>query len=294
MLPRSAHTAALLLGGTAMFLVGALDDLKGLNPRTKLAGQVAGALLAYFLGLRVDFLTNPWDGMFFLGSLSLPVTVLWLVGITNALNLIDGLDGLAAGVATIAAVTLAVVAWLEGQAQAATAALVLAAVTLAFLRFNFYPAKLFMGDSGAMFLGFNLAALAVLGTAKSTTVLSLLVPVLALGLPILDTSWAILRRLYHGQPIFGADKEHLHHRLLRLGLHQRQAVLLIYGMHISLGISAVLLAMLTTAQSILFLAAVTVAALVLVNLLGLSAGEVGKAQTHDRSHTKSWQTGPPV
>lgn len=290
LLPRSNHTWALFVGGTTVFLVGVVDDIRGLSPRAKLVGQVLAAVLASVLGIKVEFLTNPWDGMIFLGSLSLPVTVLWLVGVTNALNLIDGLDGLAAGVASIAGATLAVVAWLEGQSQAAAAALVLVAAATAFLRYNFYPAKLFMGDSGAMFLGFNLAALAVLGTAKSATVLSLLVPVLALGLPILDTFWAILRRLYHGQPVFDADGEHLHHRLLRLGLSQRQAVLLIYGMHTSLGLFAVLLAMLTTAQSILMLAAVAIAALVLVNLLGLSQ----RQPAEKRQPAKPWQVGPPV
>ncbi|MGB9886407.1 MAG: glycosyltransferase family 4 protein [Moorellales bacterium] len=289
---RTPYTWALVAGGTAIFLVGVADDRWGLSPRVKLVGQVGAALLAYFLGVRVEFLTNPWDGLIFLGALTLPVTVFWLVAITNALNLIDGLDGLAAGVATIAATCLAAVAWLEGQFQVATVALVLAAAASAFLRYNFYPARLFMGDSGAMFLGFTLAALAVLGTAKSTTVLSLLVPVLALGLPILDTSWAVVRRLVRHRPVFAADKEHLHHRLLQMGLSQRQAVLLIYGMHTFLSLCAVLLAMLTTAQSLLMLAAVIVAALVVGNLLGFSHRGQAGAESQQRTRLRPGQ--PPV
>jgi len=288
---RFPHVWGLLAGGTVVFLVGVVDDLKGISPRAKLAGQVAGAVLASLLGVRVEFLTNPWDGLIFLGGFSLPVTVLWLVAITNALNLIDGLDGLAAGVAAIAGACLAAVAWLEGQGQVGVAAVALAATAAAFLRYNFHPALLFMGDSGAMFLGFNLAALAVLGTAKSTTVLSLLVPVLALGLPILDTFWAIVRRLVQGRPVFSADKGHLHHLLLRMGLNQRQAVLLIYGMHTSLSLCAVLLAMLTTAQSLLMLAAIVIAAVVVANLLGFSQKKETQPAEHRNRH--GFQPGRP-
>jgi UDP-GlcNAc:undecaprenyl-phosphate GlcNAc-1-phosphate transferase len=292
-LVRSPFVPALVLGGTLVFLLGVADDIRGINPWLKLAGQTAAATASALLGIRVEFLTNPWDGIVLLGGLSLPVTVLWLVAITNAMNLIDGLDGLAAGVAAIAGATLAAVAWLKGQVPAAAAAITLSATAAAFLRYNFHPAKVFMGDSGAMFLGFNLAALAVIGTAKSTTALSLLVPVLALGLPILDTSWAIVRRLSHGQPVFRADKEHLHHRLLQLGLDQRQAVLLLYGVHAALGIFAVLMAVLTTAQSLLMLAALVLLALVLANVLRVSHRLAQRAAA-DRSKAPTWQRGPSV
>lgn len=283
-LPWGHHSLALMVGGAMIFLLGVWDDIKGLHPKVKLTGQIITALVVYAMGIRVEFLSNPLDGMISLGILTLPVTVLWIVGVTNALNLIDGLDGLAAGIATIAALTLAVVSWMQGQNQAAMYALILAASAAAFLRFNFFPAKLFMGDSGSMFLGFNLATLAILGTAKMTTAVSLLAPLLALGLPLMDTSWAIMRRIHQRQPVFSADKQHLHHQLLGLGLTHPQAVLMIYGMHTSLSIFAILMARLNAEQSVLMLAALALITVVMVNLLGLIRRQM---VTHSRQESPS-------
>lgn len=262
----------LLLGGTVIMLLGVADDIKGLSPRVKLAGQVAAALILVAFGIRVEFLTNPFAGMFPLASLVIPVTLLWIIGITNAINLIDGLDGLAAGTSGIAAVTMAVVTALEGHTAIAALALILGASLAGFLRYNFYPAQIFMGDSGSMFLGFILAALAIMGLTKGATVISLFIPVVILGIPIMDTLFAIVRRFFNRKPIFQPDKQHLHHCLLNIGLSHRQTVLAIYLVNICLGISAVFLTQLTTDQSVVMLVALSVIMLTAANKIGVSGG----------------------
>ncbi|MFZ5641830.1 MAG: glycosyltransferase family 4 protein [Bacillota bacterium] len=245
----------LLLGGSIIVLLGILDDIRDISPRMKLLGQIVAAAVAVSLGIRVDFITNPfggtipleWQGIPF----GIPLTILWIVGITNALNLIDGLDGLAGGLSAIAALTLAVIGWREGALVIVLPALVLAASTIGFLRYNFYPARIFMGDSGSMFLGFILACLSVIGLIKTATVVSVFIPILILGIPIFDTLFAIIRRYFNNQPIFKADKEHLHHRLLEIGLSHRQTVLVIYGVNMLLGASAIWLTAMATDQAVL-------------------------------------------
>ncbi|KKM09926.1 UDP-phosphate N-acetylglucosaminyl 1-phosphate transferase [Clostridiales bacterium PH28_bin88] len=270
--PLTRSMWGLLLGGTLITLVGVVDDIKGLSPRVKLLGQVLAALVLVGFGIQVKFITNPFGDMFFPGRWGIPVTLLWVIGMTNALNLIDGLDGLAAGTAAIAAVTMAVIAWLEGQVLASGVALILAVSVLGFIRYNFNPAQIFMGDSGAMFLGFNLAALAIMGLTKGATVISLFIPVVILGIPIMDTFFAIVRRFFNRKPIFEADKHHLHHCLLDMGLSHRQTVLVIYLVNICLGISAVLLTRLTTDQSVLMLTGLTALILLGANKVGVVRG----------------------
>lgn len=237
--PWSKQVGGLLLGSSLIVLLGIIDDFKELSPSQKLGGQLLAAILILPFGLQIQFITNPLGGMIFLGFWGLPLTVIWIVGITNTLNFIDGLDGLAGGVAVIAAVTLAIVAWQEGQLIAARLALIVAGSALAFLIFNFYPARIFMGDSGAMFLGFFLANISILGALKSATAMTLLVPVLALGVPIFDTLFAIIRRRKLGHSIASADKDHIHHRLLRLGFSHRNAVLAVYLTSLLLGGAAI-------------------------------------------------------
>lgn len=224
----------LLLGATLVLTVGVVDDYRNLSPRIKLGGQIVAALIFIYLGNRVLWLSNPWaqglqDAMWHIGPWSVPLTLLWMVGVTNTINLIDGLDGLAAGVTTIASLTLLLVALQQGQGSIVVLTAALAGSTLGFLPYNFNPAQIFMGDGGSLFLGFVLAAIAVKGTLKSATVIALAVPMVALGLPIIDTFLAIIRRYRKGSPIFEADKGHLHHRLLERGLNQRQAVLFLYS-----------------------------------------------------------------
>lgn len=232
----------LLAGGTVIVMVGVIDDLRQLSARVKLMGQIAAALVMVLFNVRIDWLTNPFGGeMFYLELFSIPFTVLFTVSMINVVNLIDGLDGLAAGVSTIAAVTILLVALQQNFWVVAILTAALAGSSLGFLHYNFNPARIFMGDTGSMFLGFMLAGISVIGTVKSAATIALVVPVVALGLPILDTAFAIIRRYANGQPIFKPDKGHLHHRLLALGLSQRQAVLLMYGISSCLGVSAIVL-----------------------------------------------------
>ena len=251
--PLTREIYGLLAGGLLICLVGIWDDLRGVSPRVKLLFQVLAAAIVIKMGVRVDFMTNPIGGEVSLYYLSYPVTILWIIGVTNAVNLIDGLDGLAAGVSAIAGVTLGIVAILEGFSQVGMFALILAAAAFGFLKHNFYPAKIFMGDTGSLFLGYNLSVIAILGLTKSTTVISLFLPVVILGIPIIDTLLAILRRFSSKKPIFSADKEHLHHRLLAIGLTHRRSVLAIYGVSAFLGFSAVLMTRVTTAQGMLIM-----------------------------------------
>lgn len=232
----------LLLGGTVVLLLGMVDDIKSLPPLWKLAGQVLAAAIPIAFGIRVNFINNPFDGYFHLGWMSIPVTILWIVGVTNAINLIDGLDGLASGVSFIALMIFAFMAMkVNENLLISLSSVALAGSVLGFLRYNFHPAKIFLGDTGSMFLGFTIAVMAVMGLLKSVTLYTFISPILILGVPIFDTFFAILRRYKNHQPIFAADKAHLHHRLLNLGLSHRQAVLAIYCLALFFGLSAVLI-----------------------------------------------------
>ncbi|MDS1029655.1 MraY family glycosyltransferase [Bacillota bacterium LX-D] len=271
----TTQIVGLLLGGTLIVLIGVVDDTFGLSPKLKLAGQIAAAFILVHFGYRVHFITYPFgEGVIFLKQFSIPVTILWIIGVTNAINLIDGLDGLAAGTSAIAAVTMAVVAWIDGQILVTVLALILAASILGFLRYNFNPAQIFMGDSGSLFLGFNLGAMAILGLTKGATIISVFIPIVILGIPIMDTLFAIIRRFYNGKPIFQPDKKHLHHCLLEIGLTHKQTVLVIYAIDLCLGGSAVLLSKLSAAHSYMFLIALTVITIVGANKLGVLSGKV--------------------
>jgi UDP-N-acetylmuramyl pentapeptide phosphotransferase/UDP-N-acetylglucosamine-1-phosphate transferase len=223
------------VGGVAFFLIGLADDLFNLSPFLRLLMQVIVAGCAWWVGVRIDFLSVPFDGLVQIGWLSLPITVIWLVGMANAINWIDGLDGLAAGVSGIAAVVMLVVTLFMQQPAAALIAAALAGGALGFLRYNFNPAQIFMGDGGAYFMGFILAGVGVIGLVKSTAVTAVLLPYLILAVPIVDMSAVILARLRHGKSPFVADKRHLHHRLLQAGLSQRLAVYFIYSLTLWVG-----------------------------------------------------------
>ena len=223
-----------------MLIMGFVDDIIGLKAIPKLIAQVSGALILIYFGVQIEFLSNPANGVFDLGRWAVPITILWVVGITNAINIIDGMDGLAAGVVTISSAVLAVVSFLTGRPEILPLALYLGAASLAFLRYNFYPARVFMGDAGANFLGFVLAGISILGTLKSAAFMSLLIPALAMGIPLFDTAAAIVRRAKSKKPIAMADKEHLHHFFLDIGYNQKQAVLIIYGLNLILGLLAII------------------------------------------------------
>lgn len=268
-----AKLAGILIGCTLIVLLGIVDDIKGLSPKVKLAGQTIAALVVVLFGVKISILTNPFAEVLFLEKfkLAIPFTVLWIVGVTNAVNLIDGLDGLAAGTSGIAAVTIGVVALLEGHLAAAVLAIILAGSVFGFLPFNFNPAKIFMGDTGSMFLGFTLSVLAVIGLTKSATIISIFIPVVILGIPIFDTMYAIIRRFLNGTPIFQADKEHLHHQLLNMGLTHKQTVLVIYIVNLCLGSSAVLMSLMAPPQAVVVLIGLTVIMLIGMNHLSFAA-----------------------
>ena len=248
----NSQTIGLFLSTTIVFLVGIIDDMKTLSAYVKLLGQIVAALVFVAFGGYVKYLTNPFGGdLIFLDFWGIPVTIIWLVGICNAVNLIDGLDGLAGGVSTISAFTMAVVSYSSGHTLASALCLVLAFSTIGFLRYNFSPAQIFMGDSGSLTLGFVLAAISIMGFAKGATVIALIIPILILGIPIFDTFFAIVRRAAEHKPIFQPDKGHLHHRLLALGLSHKQTVVIIYAITLFMGFFAILLTLLNSWQALL-------------------------------------------
>lgn len=241
LLPASRYNDAILIGAVVIILTGLIDDRFQLTARVKLMGQMIATVIVLNSGMRIEMINLPFDQQLYLGAWSIPVTCLWLIGITNAINLIDGLDGLAAGVSSIALGTIALLAIIQGNVYLTMMALLLLASTLGFLVHNFYPAKIFMGDTGALFLGYMLAVFSLIGF-KNVTLFSLVVPVLLLGLPISDTIFAIVRRLVQGRPPMSPDKSHMHHQLIDMGFTTRQAVLLMYGMTLFFGIASILFA----------------------------------------------------
>ncbi len=240
--PKSNYVWGLLIGSTALVLVGVWDDVKQIGPKTKLVGQIIAAAILVAFGIQVEFINIPGIGLVYLDWVSVPLTIFWIVGFTNIVNLIDGLDGLAAGISLIACMAIFSVTLQMGQVDLACITLALAGAACGFLRYNFNPADIFMGDTGSMLLGYTMAAISVMGTVKTATAVAMVVPVIVLGLPILDTTFAIIRRKLNGKPIFKPDKGHVHHRLLALGLSQKQAVLLMYAITALLGCLAVVVA----------------------------------------------------
>ncbi len=232
---KQLEIGSMILGSILFFCIGFADDLLSLTPVSRLIMQIAVASGCWFTGVRIDFLSIPFDGLIHLSWLSLPITVVWLVGMANAINWIDGVDGLAAGVSGIAAVVMLIVTLFMKQPAAALIAAALAGAALGFLRYNFNPAQIFMGDGGAYFMGFTLAGVGVIGLVKTTAVTAVLLPYIILAVPILDMSAVILSRISKGKSPFVADKSHLHHWLLEAGISQRLTVLFIYALTLWVG-----------------------------------------------------------
>ena len=231
--PRIAdlRLVGIVLGATIEVVVGALDDRFGLPARLKLAAQVAAAVVLVKFGIGIDFLSNPLGGdiIYLPTALKWAITIFWVVAVTNAVNLIDGLDGLAAGVSAIAALAVCALAVIYPQPLPAVLAAAVAGAALGFLRHNFHPAKVFMGDSGAYCLGFVIASIAIVGAFKVAASLAIFVPLLVLAFPLVETTFSIARRARNGKPIHVADRDHLYHRMLARGLSQRAVVLIIYA-----------------------------------------------------------------
>ncbi|MEH6940817.1 glycosyltransferase family 4 protein [Bacillus sp. JJ722] len=259
---------AIVVGASIIVVIGVFDDILELSAKVKFIGQIVAALIVVLSGIQVDYINLPFGGGVHLGVMSIPLTIIWIVGITNAINLIDGLDGLAAGVSTIALITISGMAALKGDLFVMGIAAILIGSTLGFLKYNFHPAKIFMGDTGALFLGFMIAVLSLLGF-KNVTVISLIVPVIILGVPISDTFFAIIRRIVNKQPLSAPDKSHLHHCMLRLGYSHRQTVLIIYAMAASFGLAAFIFSMSTFWGAMLIIGILLLAIEVFVEKVGL-------------------------
>ena len=256
----------MLLGAVIIVVLGIFDDIYALPAKPKFLIQIAAALIAVMAGNRIEVLSNPnifsGNPVWKLGVLSIPITVIWIVAITNAVNLIDGLDGLACGVSTISAATMLVIALRFCEVDVAIMMAALAGACIGFLPYNFNPAKIFMGDTGATFLGFVMATVSVNGMFKQYTIISFVVPFLMLGLPIFDECFAVIRRLSRGQSPMAPDRGHVHHRLIDMGFSQKQAVGVLYVISAILGLSAVVLTAGGAQKAMVFLLAMAAATVI--------------------------------
>ena len=265
-IPLTPPLRGMLLGAVIIVILGIFDDIYALPAMPKFLIQILAALIAVLMGNRIDILSNPnifsSDPYWVLGWLSIPISVIWIVGITNAVNLIDGLDGLAVGVATISSLTMLVIAMLVSENVVALMMAALAGGCIGFMPYNLNPAKIFMGDTGSTFLGFVLATVSIQGLFKFYTIISFAVPFLMLGLPLFDTCFAILRRLAKGQSPMAPDRSHVHHRLIDMGFNQKQAVAILYVISAILGLSAVVLTTSGALKAMVLLCALCLAGLI--------------------------------
>ena len=263
----------ILLGSVIIVVMGIIDDITPLRASLKFVIQILAALIPVYYGVQITCISNPnlfsdnpyWN----FGWLSIPITVIWIVGLTNAVNLIDGLDGLAIGVSSISALTMLAIAILVAEPQVAVIMAALVGACIGFMPYNMNPAKIFMGDTGSTFLGYILACITIQGLFNFYAVISFVVPFLILGLPIFDTMFAIIRRISHGQNPMAPDRSHVHHRLIDMGLNQKQAVAVLYVISAILGLSAVVLATSGEIKAILCLMALIIVCLIAVRVIFL-------------------------
>lgn len=268
--PVHEHLFEIFLGAIVIIIVGLLDDRYDIRPVVKLAGQVIATTFLISSGLIIERITLPLIGMIDLGPLSVLVTILWVVGITNAINLIDGLDGLATGVTTIALTAILIMAIVDVQVFVAYLAAVIIGANLGFLYHNFYPARIYMGDTGSNFLGYMIAVISMLGLFKNIAILGFVIPVLILAVPIFDTLFTIIRRASNKQQIMQADNKHIHYQLIRAGFSHRQSVVIIYIFSAIFGGLAILFA----EASLLVSVIAFIIAFVLIHILAEFAGIV--------------------
>lgn len=255
------------LGALFIIIIGILDDIFSLNAYIKLAGQIVGAAIPTIFGLNIEYI-NIFGNQIHLGVIGIPLTIIWIVALTNAFNLIDGLDGLSCGVSSVCSVAFFSVGIISQNSSLMLISAVLFGSTLGFLPYNFNPAKIFMGDTGAMFLGYIFASAAVLGVYQTPTNISMAVPFIICGLPIFDTSFAFIRRIISGKSPFSADRGHLHHKLIDRGLTQKQTVLFLYTVSILLSIFAIIICLSQPLARIIITAAVIIAMILLLILAG--------------------------
>lgn len=272
--PEGDQVIGIGLGSLTVFLTGLIDDKISLRPIFKLTGQLMATYFLISTGVLVEKITLPVFGVIELGMMSIPITVLWIIGITNAMNLIDGLDGLATGISVIALLSMLVMAIIDAQSLAMVLCVVLIGANVGFLYHNFYPATIYMGDSGSNFLGFMIAVISILGLFKNITFFSFIIPVIILAVPIFDTLLAIFRRIMNKENIMKADNQHIHYRLIANGYSHRKAVVLLYGFSAIFGLIAILFARASFAISLL----ITIFILLLLYMIAELAGIVGNGE----------------
>jgi len=287
-IPINRQLQGILLGCVLIVATGAVDDVVSLKAWVKLLLQIAAACIAVFHGVRIEVLGNPnflsANDYLTLGSWSVPITILWIVGITNSVNLIDGLDGLAVGVSTISSVTMLVIALLVADSSVAVVLAALVGACIGFMPYNLNPAKIFMGDTGSLLLGYVLSTLSILGLFKFYAIVSFAVPVLAIAVPLFDTIFAFFRRLVKGQNPMHPDRGHFHHRLIDMGLSQKQAVAVLYTISAILGVAAVVITTSGEIKALILILGFCICALVWAAVYGkLHHVNVGAAISGEKS-----------
>ena len=283
----SPEMRGILLGALVIAALGALDDVYQLPAMVKFLVQIGAALIVVFHGVDVNVITNPFrEGAYIhLGYWSYLITVLWIVGVTNAMNLMDGLDGLAAGISAISGFALFIIAVFTGMGNSAVMIAAVVGACLGFLPYNSHPASTFMGDTGSNFLGFILAAISVQGLLKSYAIVSLVIPLMILGLPIFDTSFTIMRRIKNKQPVFQPDRGHLHHRLMDGGFSHQQTVYILYVISALAALSAVVLLLFGSARALVLIVAIVLLALATLSFTGFHLSSQ-KKETSEKKEEK--------
>lgn len=270
-LPINKGLIMTILASLVIALSGLYDDKKDLSPKLKFLFQILAGVLLVLGGMKIEFVTNPFDShdaLLILNILSIPVTIFWVCGITNTINLIDGLDGLASGVSMICAISMFFITYRMGRYEVSIVCALVAGACLGFLPFNFNPAKIFMGDTGALYLGFMLSYISISGFLKQAAILMIFVPVLILGVPVFDTAFAMVRRKLSGKSMVEADKGHLHHRLLKMGLNQRQTVVILYSISAIFGVLANLISRFHSSIALV----ISLGVLLIIIATGVAAG----------------------
>ena len=270
-LPINKNLILTLIASLIIAISGLYDDKEGLSPKLKFLFQILAAVILIIGGMKIEFFTNPFDSndaLLILNILSIPVTIFWVCGITNTINLIDGLDGLASGVSMICAISMFFITYKMGRYDVSLVCALVAGACLGFLPFNFNPAKIFMGDTGALYLGFMLSYISISGFLKQAAILMIFVPVLILGVPVFDTAFAMVRRKLSGKSMVEADKGHLHHRLLKMGLNQRQTVVILYSISAIFGVLANLISRFHSSIALV----ISIGVLLIIISTGVAAG----------------------
>lgn len=269
MRPAIPELPFIILGGLTITLVGVLDDMYTIRPIVKLGGQIIAASFVLFSGLVIEFISLPIVGTIHLGPLSIIVTLFWIIGVTNAINLIDGLDGLAAGISVIGLTSMLVISLIDGRTTVVMLSLIIIGPSVGFLYHNFFPAKIFMGDTGALFLGYCISVISILGLFKNVTIFSFLLPIIIIAVPIFDTLFAIIRRAISGQRIGEADKKHIHHKLIAMGYSHRATVLIMYAFSAFFGLMAIVYSSLTVQLSLISLVLVLLGVQLIAEMTGI-------------------------